>query len=140
MCHCLYYVCHSHLLPSPRFIIYWRKQGGTIVGGGYVYGLSVHFPLAYRGVGRPKTRISAGRSYVRWEMLDIMTATSPAVSVRKRLSPKETGMYPASMALCTSSMLKSPSGPIRMVISDVAPCSGEDSLRRVKRSDRGTSS
>src|SRR5690606_1238142 len=43
-------------------------------------------------------------------------ATTAAVSVRKRLSPKLTGIYPFFFASSISSEEKSPSGPIRIVI------------------------
>ena len=40
-------------------------------------------------------------------------ATTPAVSVRSLLFPNDTGMNPPAMAASTSSVLKSPSGPMR---------------------------
>ena len=46
------------------------------------------------------------------------TATKAAVSVRNLLRPKLMGWNPALMAICTSSILKSPSGPI---ITNVCP-------------------
>ena len=48
---------------------------------------------------------------------DIITALSPAVSVRKRLLPNVTLSKPCSKAKRTSSIEKSPSGPTNTVIS-----------------------
>lgn len=48
---------------------------------------------------------------------DIITALSPAVSVRRRLFPSVTLSKPCAMARRTSSIEKSPSGPISTVRS-----------------------
>ena len=48
-------------------------------------------------------------------------ATTPAVSVRRRLFPRLTGIKPAAKASATSCSLKSPSGPINTSTS--LPCS-----------------
>lgn len=46
----------------------------------------------------------------------VVTATRAAVSVRRRLSPRVTGVKPDEMAEATSSCEKSPSGPMRMAV------------------------
>ena len=46
----------------------------------------------------------------------MLTATKAAVSVRNLLFPKEIGIIFFANAFCISSVEKSPSGPIRIVI------------------------
>lgn len=67
--------------------------------------------IAYNSPSSKKT------AYTLRASCDIITALSPAVSVRRRLFPSVTLSKPCAMARRTSSMEKSPSGPIRTVIS-----------------------
>lgn len=65
----------------------------------------------------PSSPIIKKTAYTLRASCDIITALSPAVSVRRRLFPSVTLSKPCAMARRTSSMEKSPSGPTRTVIS-----------------------
>ncbi len=70
------------------------------------------------------------------ERLAICTAHKPAVSVRSRQRPSETGIKPFATAYSTSSIAKSPSGPM----STVTGSFGFRACSSLKRSFRSTSS